>query len=216
MLITYNGHSEFLLETGNVFRILTDPYDSHVGYKMTDEKADCVLVSHQHADHNYVAKVKGEPVVVSTPGVYSVGPGVTVTAIESDHDDVMGSQRGKTLLFVVEAEGLRVAHLGDLGRNLNENEIKALGRIDILMIPVGGFFTIYALTAREIVRKLNPNVVIPMHYRTSVNASWPIDDVKKFMGAMDALEVQPMPLVRITAGDLRQQPPVCLLQPKNL
>ncbi len=216
MLITYHAHSQFLLETGNVFRILTDPYDAHTGYDMQKTEADLVLVSHAHGDHAYTDKVTGSPRVIREAGVYGVGPGVTVTAIESDHDDAGGEKRGKTLLFLIEAEGLRVAHLGDLGRTLNEEELSALGRVDVLLVPVGGFFTVDAKQAAYTARALSAHTVIPMHYKTRANASWPIADETAFLALMEAEDAPRMPLIRVTRADLSEQPRVCVLEPRCL
>lgn len=216
MLITYHGHSQFLLESGNVFRILTDPYDAHVGYSMRDEAVDLVLISHKHGDHSFEEKLTSPHRTIREAGEYSVAPGVNVTAIESDHDDEGGSKRGKTLLFVVEAEGLRVVHLGDLGRVLTEEEVARLGRVDVLMVPVGGFFTLDAAAAAKVAEQLQARVVIPMHYKTAANAEWPIADEKAFLALRDAQDAQAMPLVRITAGDLAEQPALCLLTPRLL
>ncbi|MBR6184650.1 MAG: MBL fold metallo-hydrolase [Clostridia bacterium] len=211
MLITYHGHSEFYLEGADGFALLTDPYDGHVGYPMLRCRADAVTVSHGHGDHNYVQKAYGAPAIIDGAGEWRIAPEVTVTAIPSVHDDANGEKRGKNLLMKIEMEGLALAHLGDQGIRLTPEQVKALGRIDILMLPVGGFFTVDAKTAREIVAQVNPRVVIPMHYKTSVNADWPISDETEFLRLMGAEGVSPLPLLRVTKGDLSEQPALALL-----
>lgn len=211
MLITHMGHSEFLLQIGKT-AILTDPFDDHVGYRMQSPAADVVLVSHSHGDHSCVQKVAGEPVVVTAPGVHSVAPGVTVTGIASVHDQEGGAKRGPNVIYVIEAEGLRVAHLGDQGCLLTAEQIARLGRVDVLLVPVGGFFTIDAAEAYETVKALSPAVTIPMHYKTAVNAAWPIQDESEFLRLMQAENCPRMPQIRITAGDLSQQPRCAVLR----
>ena len=212
MLITYHGHSEFYLECANGFTLLTDPYDDHVGYPMISCPADAVTVSHGHGDHNYVQKVLGAPAIIDSAGEWHPAPEVKITAIPSVHDDANGAKRGKNLLMKIEMEGLTLAHLGDQGILLTQAQLDALGKIDVLMLPVGGFYTIDAAAARKIVDQVNPRVVIPMHYKTKVNASWPISDEKEFLRLMGAGNLSPLPLLRVTQGDLSEQPRLAVLE----
>ena len=214
MLITYHGHSEFLLESANGFSILTDPYDASVGYTMKEYRADAVTVSHAHGDHNAVEKAKGGAAIVDGPGCFPLSPEVTVTAIPGFHDAKEGRERGSNLIMKIEMDGLTLAHLGDAGTELTKEQLDALGGVDILMLPVGGFFTIDAETARRVVEQVKPRVVIPMHYKTAVNAGWPIADEKKFLRLMGAENVQAMPLLRVTKGDLSEQPRLALMEIK--
>lgn len=216
MLITWHGHSEFYLERADGFSLLTDPFDAHVGYPMHSYKADAVTVSHGHGDHNFVEKAEGNPAIIDQAGEWQIDPDVKVTAIPSFHDDVQGEKRGKNLIIKIEMEGLTLAHLGDLGVSLDEDQIRALGEIDILMIPVGGFYTIDAQTARQAVHALQPKMVIPMHFKNQgINEDWPISDGKDFLALMGAGNVEPMPILRVTKEDLSQQPPLALLKWKE-
>jgi len=215
MLITYHGHSEFYLECANGFALLTDPYDSHVGYPMGAYRADAVTVTHGHGDHNYTAKALGAPAIIDSAGEWYPAPDVKITAIPSVHDDAGGAKRGPNLLMKIEMEGLTLAHLGDQGVELTEEQRRALGRVDVLMLPIGGFFTIDAKTAFRIVQAVKPRVVIPMHYKTAANADWPIADETEFLRLMNAPEAQPMPLLRITRQDLSEQPALALMQPRT-
>lgn len=213
MLIRYRGHAEFLLQSGQT-RMLTDPYDDHVGYRTENTEADFVTVSHGHGDHAYTQKVTGDPVIVNRTGTCCPAPGVTLTGIESVHDDKDGTLRGQNIIFVAEWEDLRIVHLGDQGTALTEEQLGLIGTPDILFIPVGGFFTIDGGQAAAIVRQLKPRITIPMHYKTKVNASWPIGDESAFLQAMGVKDIQSMPLIRVTKGDISCQPGVVLLTPE--
>ena len=215
MLITYHGHSEFYLEGANGFALLTDPYDAHVGYPMGEYRCDAVTVSHGHGDHNFTRKASGAPAIIDSAGEWHPAPEVKVTAIPSVHDDANGAKRGKNLIMKIEMEGLALVHLGDQGAPLTGGQIAALGRVDVLMIPVGGFYTIDAKTAFETVRALRPRVTIPMHYKTAVNAGWPISDEKEFLRLMGAEGLSPMPLLRVTKQDLSEQPALALMQART-
>jgi len=212
MLIEHIGHAEFLLTLESGFRIVTDPYDASTGYPVRVLEADGVLVSHHHHDHDAVENVSGAPQVIDYAGLHTFAPGLTVTGIRADHDDAGGAKRGNTLLFLLEAEELRLAHLGDLGCLLSPEQLEALGRVDILMIPVGGFYTIDAAQAMEVIRQVDPRIVIPMHYRTRYNADWPIAPAEDFLRLWDPAQVlSGGQALRVTRGDLDCHPKVVLL-----
>lgn len=210
MLIEWNGHSEFLLESAGGYRILTDPFDARTGYPMCRPGADAVVVSHAHGDHSFVEKAVGNPVVLNAPGHTELGDGITADAVEADHDAQGGAQRGKTLLTRIRMDGLTIAHLGDLGCPLNEEQKAFLAGTDILMIPVGGFFTIDGRTAADTVRALAPRVVLPMHYKTKWNESWPISGPEPFFEALGLPVPGRVPLLRVTAEDIVCQPAAVL------
>ena len=212
MLITYHGHSEFYLECANGFCLLTDPYDDHVGYPMGTYRADAVTVTHGHGDHSFIQKATGAPAIIDSAGEWHPAPEVKITAIPSVHDDANGEKRGKNLIMKMEMEGLTLVHLGDQGAPLTQEQMAALGKIDVLMIPVGGFYTIDAATARDTVKALSPRITIPMHYKTEVNGGWPISDEKEFLRLLGASDTVPMPLLRVTKGDLSEQPALAQLQ----
>ncbi len=212
MLITYHGHSEFYLEGANGFALLTDPFDAHVGYPMGMYRADAVTVTHGHGDHNYTAKATGTPAIIDQAGEWYPALEVKITAIPSVHDDAGGTKRGSNLIMKIEMEGLTLVHLGDQGAPLTDDQIRAIGRPDLLMIPIGGFYTIDSPTAFAMVKALNPRVVIPMHYKTAVNAGWPISDEKEFLRLMGAEGLSSMPLLRVTKQDLSEQPALALMQ----
>lgn len=169
MDITYLGHSCFKLKgkaefTGQSVSVLFDPFDSSfVGLPLAKTEADIVIVSHQHPDHNCVAKIGPGYFLIDQPGEYEI-QGVSVLGYLVDHDQEKGEKRGKSNIFVVEMEGYRIAHLGDLGRPLTDHELSEMGVIDALFLPVGGDCTLNIKDARELVNKVSPYAVIPMHY----------------------------------------------------
>lgn len=215
MIISCIGHAKFLIELENGLRIVTDPYDATCGYPVTEISADVVLVSHGHHDHSAVDTVRGVETVIDAAGTYALPEVVTIRAVEADHDDAGGSKRGKTLLFCIEAEGLRVMHLGDLGHVPTEAQLAALGSADVLMIPVGGFYTIDAPTAVAVAGLLNARVVLPMHYKTSANADWPIAGIEAYTALCDE-PVEFLDLLRVARGDLSCQPASAVLKPTSL
>ena len=212
MIITCIGHAMFLLELSNGMRIVTDPVDTSSGYPVQPVACDAVLVSHGHHDHCAMEAVRGASSVIDTAGEYTLSPDVSVSAVQAFHDDVRGAKRGKTLLFIIEAEGLRVAHLGDLGHIPEKDQLDALKNIDVLLTPVGGVYTINAEQAKATADLVKPSVILPMHYRTDKNADWPISPVTDFTILFSKEDVREQKLIRITAGDLMCQPKVCVLE----
>lgn len=162
--ITYIAHSSFLIETNSGVKILTDPYDASVGYKLFNIEADIVTTSHKHFDHAYLGALKGNYVLVDKPQEYNI-KGVKVRGIKTFHDNEHGKKRGENIVFVIEDE-FKIAHLGDLGHELEKKQIDEIGSIDILLVPVGGVFTIDAKSAYNVVKSLSPKIIIPMHYKT--------------------------------------------------
>lgn len=163
MEITYLGHSSFKIKTKTAM-VVTDPFDSKmVGLKYSGADADIVTVSHAHSDHSAVDKVSGVKKVVEGPGEYEIS-GVSIIGYPSFHDNEKGALRGKNTVYVIEAEGLKIVHLGDLGHQLSEDLVNEMGDVDVLMIPVGGGYTIGPRESSEIVSKVEPFFVVPMHY----------------------------------------------------
>ncbi len=185
MKITWLAHSCFMVENGAGVRLLTDPYSEGTGYGVKRVMADIVTTSHQHLDHANLSMVEGsegEYTLINTTGSFSV-QGFEITGIATKHDSEGGAKRGDNIVYVIECDGLRLCHLGDLGHRLNEEQIKAIGKVDFLMIPVGGVFTIDAKMARHVVADLNPMIVMPMHYKADV-CKFPIEDEQQFLDLM--------------------------------
>jgi L-ascorbate metabolism protein UlaG (beta-lactamase superfamily) len=169
MEIKYLGHSSFRFKTGAV-AIVTDPFNpTMVGLPFPKTQADIVTISHHHEDHDFVEKIEGtekrpQPLVFDAPGEYEASD-VGVVGTSTYHDNVEGKERGKNTIFVFQIEGLLIAHLGDLGHDLSEKQIEDLGPVDILIIPVGGTFTIDADRAAKLTHAIGPSIVIPMHFK---------------------------------------------------
>lgn len=214
MIITCIAHSMFLIELDNGLRIVTDPVGADSGYPVEPVKADAVLVSHQHHDHCTMGSVLGSPAVIDSVTDGATFPGCGIRAVHAWHDDAEGAKRGSTLLFLIEAEGLRVVHLGDLGTLPNKEQIAVLSPCDVLMTPVGGWFTIDAAAAAQTERLLGAHVVLPMHYKTEHSADWPISGPEAFTARYPAEQVSRQPLLRVTSEDLSCQKHVVLLQPQ--
>ncbi len=185
MEITWHGQSCFTLK-GNKITVVTDPY-GEIGLKLPQLKADILSVSHDHASHNNVAAVEGEPRVFDWPGEYEAG-GVMMTALEcfhfkkSEEADEKVATRGKSLIFFFELDGIRVCHLGDLGHKLTDDMVEAIGDIDILLIPVGGGTTIDHKTAHQVIEQIDPRIVVPMHYKISGLKTEPeLQDIEPFL-----------------------------------
>lgn len=164
MDITYLGHSSFKIKT-KTGSVVTDPFDAKTtGLKFSGAEGEIVTVSHAHSDHNASDKITGVKKIVDGPGEYEIS-GVTIMGFPTFHDNKKGEERGKNTIFVIEAEGLRLVHLGDIGHQLSDDLIEEIGDVDVLMIPVGGVFTIGPKEAIEIISKVEPYFVIPMHYK---------------------------------------------------
>lgn len=210
MRIRWLGHSAFLLTASNGTRIVTDPYkpDRGITYGPITDRADFVTVSHDHFDHNDVAGVPGKPAVIRSSGSHKAGE-VHITGFECFHDDKRGAQRGKNVIFVFEDAGLRVAHLGDLGHVPTE-QAKTIGRVDVALIPVGGFYTIDPMGAHTTTELLGARVVIPMHYKTR-KSSLPIVGVEEFTrGHANVKRLGTE--VEVSAGKLPPTPEIWVLE----
>ena len=187
MKIRYLGHSCFLLTESTGTRILTDPYGD-VGFKLPRVEADVVSVSHGHYDHNNVKGVGGKPIVLDKEGQYEVG-GVEIIAVKSYHDNANGEERGENLIFKFRLDGIEVCHLGDLGEECSSSLIEMLLPVHVLLIPVGGKYTIDAEQAKEYVDRIMPSIVIPMHYK-SKGLSLDIDKPDAFLSEFEEEDVE--------------------------
>ena len=166
MNIKWIAHACFKLTLDSGKTILFDPFDESIGYKMEDEKTDYLFISHNHYDHNCRDHIIGEYQVFDTPGKFELEEGISAQGFETYHDDEQGAKRGKNICFKIEAEGLSILHMGDIGCVPDDRFFDEIGPVDILMIPVGGFYTVDAETAIEITKKIDPNIILPMHYKT--------------------------------------------------
>lgn len=217
MKIKYFGHASFLVTTDNGTRIITDPYepgsfDGAVMYRPIGEEADIVLVSHGHPDHNHTASVGGNPQVVDESGANNV-KGIPILGVPTYHDTSGGSERGSNIIFRFEADGLVLCHLGDIGHTLDDETTRQLKPVDILMMPVGGFFTIGSSEADSLINSLMPGLVIPMHFKTE-GVDFPIAPVNDFLSGRKEVLWEEGSEIDVTAGNLPEG--VMVLNPANL
>jgi L-ascorbate metabolism protein UlaG (beta-lactamase superfamily) len=189
MMISYLGQSCFKLQDKlgpEGVTLVTDPFGKDLGLKVPNFEADIVIISHDHSDHNNAGALRGTPFVIDMPGEYDV-KGVMVQGIDTFHDNKKGEERGKNIVYRIEMDDLTIVHLGDLGHVLTDEQLEQLDGVDILMIPVGGKYTIDAKAAVEVIGQLEPRIVIPMHYKMDGSKA-DLDSVEKFV---KELGVQP-------------------------
>ncbi len=185
MIITWLGQSCFKIQdkigTDGV-TIVTDPFDKKYGLKVPNFEADIVTVSHNHEDHNNVKALRGAPFVITTAGEYDI-KSIMVEGVEAYHDEKQGAERGKNIIYRIEIDDITIVHLGDLGHVLDDKQLEKLVGADILLIPVGGKYTIDAKKAVEVVSQVEPRMVIPMHYKIP-GLKLDIEGVEKFVKEM--------------------------------
>jgi len=179
MKVKWLGHACFMITSDAGIKIITDPYErsGDLTYGEIKESADIVTVSHEHFDHNNVSAVRGNPEIARGT---KKAKGIEFRGIATYHDDTGGKLRGNNTIFCFEVDGISVCHLGDLGHQLSDRQVAELGKVDILLIPVGGFYTIDAKVASEVCNRLTPGVIIPMHYKTD-KCGLPIAGVDEFL-----------------------------------
>jgi L-ascorbate metabolism protein UlaG (beta-lactamase superfamily) len=211
MKIKYLAHAAFLIQSDSGTRIVTDPYATSPGLKHGEikETADIVTISHEHGDHNNAVAVRGNPKVVRASGEVK---GIKIRAVATAHDDKGGSQRGKNNIFCFEVDGVNICHAGDLGHTLTNEQVKAIGKADVLMIPVGGFFTIDAKTATKVGEQLKPKVIIPMHYKTD-KLDFPIAGVDEFIKGKSNVTRVNGSEIELKAGTLPAATQIMVLKP---
>lgn len=184
MNIQYYGHSCFKIITKPAGRgqeevtLFLDPFDKSIGLRPPQGQADIVLVSHSHHDHSNAGALKGDFTLIDNPGEYSLR-GINILGIHSYHDPSQGSLRGSNTIFLIESEDMKICHLGDLGCDLTQKQLEGIDGVDVLMVPIGGNYTIDAKKAIELIKKIEPSVIIPMHYKVK-GLTVDIADEKQF------------------------------------
>lgn len=209
--LQYLGHAAFLLQVGGT-RFLLDPFDPNSGYGKLDLEADYITISHEHMDHNYIAAAPmGKPIRGLSPdglGWEDVSlslTGVNIFTVPAYHDNAAGKLRGRNAIFVFDTGNMRFVHLGDLGHQLSPEQADKLIPVDVLLVPVGGHFTLDAQEAWQLVEVLQPAVVIPMHYRTEATRNWPIAPLDEFVKGRENMRKDKEAVVKISKGALPQE-----------
>jgi L-ascorbate metabolism protein UlaG (beta-lactamase superfamily) len=218
MRIKWLGHSCFLITSASGATLLTDPYDTGAYpdtllYRPIDESPDVVTASHGHADHGNIEAVGGTPLIVTTAEPREA-EGFGIRGVETCHDTEAGALRGGNTVFIFTVDGASVCHLGDLGHELDPEQTARIGAVDILLIPVGGFFTIDAATATRVWQQLNPRVAIPMHFRNE-KCLFDIDGVDAFLAGKKDVVQAGASEVTLDPGDLPPGPRIIVLDPAN-
>jgi L-ascorbate metabolism protein UlaG (beta-lactamase superfamily) len=211
MKIKWLGHASFVITSDTGTKIITDPYETggDLSYGQIKESADIVTVSHDHTDHNNVSAIGGNPKVVR--GAASI-KGIEFEGIPAYHDDAGGRRRGKNTILCFELDGMRLCHLGDLGHQLSDSQVAELGTVDILLIPVGGFYTIDAKVATQLCDRLKPKVIIPMHYKTA-KCAYPITGVEEFLKGKKGVSKLNTSQVEFRQGELPTTTQIVVLNP---
>ena len=209
------GHSSFLITTVAGTRIVTDPvnselYDESLRYARFDEPADIVTISHEHRDHVGAQVVQGNPIIIQGNGKF-MAEEVEFLGVETFHDSTHGADRGRNTVFVMSVDGLRVAHMGDLGHVLSGDQAAEIGAVDVALIPVGGYYTIDAAQATKVAEQVEASIIIPMHYRTD-KCAFSIAGVDEFLsGKPNALRSCGSE-IDVTRASLPSEPTVVALE----
>lgn len=216
MKVEYLGHSCFHVRDDLGVTAMVDPYDGRVGYKLPSRRAKYTLITHDHLDHANIAAVNGATRIISGSGSHGGGDGFSVRAVLACHDAVGGRERGMVNMMRFEMDGVRVAHLSDLGHLLDNAQIAALKPVDVVMVPVGGApYTIDGTTARKVVAQLDPRVAIPMHYMTAMThrVDFPISGVEPFLEGYRHVETVRAGVIELTPKTLPAHFTVYVLTP---
>jgi L-ascorbate metabolism protein UlaG (beta-lactamase superfamily) len=214
MKIKWYGHAAFKITTGGGIRVIIDPYQSGafggaLSYGKITEEADIVLTSHNHDDHNYTEDIKGRFKHFNREGVYNE-KGIAIEAFPCHHDASEGEERGNNLIFTIEADGLRVAHMGDLGHILTRDARERIGKVDVMLLPVGGFYTINADEAGIVMNDVKPKVTVPMHYKTA-KCEFPITGVEDFIAGKKGIKMVKAFEIELKRANLPREPEIIVM-----
>jgi len=217
MEITYIGHSCFKIKDKTISLVI-DPYNPKIGYKLPKLSSDVVLVTHDHFDHNYIEGVSDYRLLVDGPGEYEVG-GCFIYGKSVDHDEKNGEERGKVTMYLITIDDFNILHLGDLGRELTQEDMERIPSVDVLMIPVGNKYTIDEKTAVKVISALEPSYVIPMHYNTpdltGIEGLSGVEEFLEEMGVGDDVKKDLDKLVLNSQTDLDGETQVVVLKPAH-
>lgn len=212
MDVTWLGHGCFRLRGRNA-AVVTDPYPPSIGLKLSRMDANLVTVSHDHEDHNFTQVVRDGAYEVHGPGEYEIA-GVSVIGVPTYHDSEKGAKQGRNTVYLIEMDEVRICHLGDLGHKLDDAEAEAVSAPDVLLVPVGGRTTMNGEQAAEVVRQLEPRVVIPMHYAIP-GLKLQLDPVDRFLKEMGVTAAEPQPKLSVQRSSVSEyETKVVVLEPK--
>jgi L-ascorbate metabolism protein UlaG (beta-lactamase superfamily) len=215
MKIKWYGHAAFLITSDQGTKIIIDPYEpgafgGQLSYGKIRDQVDLVLTSHDHADHNYTKDLPGTPQIVKGSGS-KTAKGISIKGISTFHDPSKGSERGANTIFTFKIDNVQLCHLGDLGHLLSDKELAEIGPVDILLIPVGGFFTIDPNEATRVAEQIKPKILIPMHFKTA-KCGFPIAPVEDFLKGKSNSKRPKTSEVTIDKATLPQQMEIVVLE----
>ena len=210
MELTWHGLSCFRMRERGMATVVTDPYSPNLGLPPLKLKADLVTVSHDAPGHNFVKGIKGQRLVIQGPGEFEVG-NVFVTGITMAPQEQRKNGAGPNTLYLFDFDGLTVAHLGDLSYVPSQSQIEDLGTVDVALVPVGGGGALAPGEAAEIIRLIEPSIVIPMHYKTGAE-TLKLGSVSRFLSEMGLSKLQPQPDLKVTKSALSDSTQVLLLE----
>jgi L-ascorbate metabolism protein UlaG (beta-lactamase superfamily) len=219
MKLKYLAHAAFLFTANKGAKILTDPYEPEgfngaIGYSPITEAVDAITISHAHADHNYIAPHYQQAKIFNQTGKYEFND-IEILGIKTFHDTKQGKERGENIIFVLKINEIVICHLGDLGHTLNNDTLQAIGKIDVLLIPVGGIFTIDSVTATSVMQSLAPKICIPMHYKTKKLAT-NLASVDDFIRNKTNVKMVQTSEMKLNKDNLTQTPEIWVLTPAKL
>lgn len=215
MKIKWYGHAAFLITSDQGKKIIIDPYEpgafgGQLSYDKIGDQADIVLISHDHADHNHTKGLPGNPQILKGSGSKTI-KGIPIKGIPTYHDPSKGSERGSNTVFALRVDEINLCHLGDLGHILTDREVSEIGQVDILLIPVGGFYTINPEEATQVADQIKPKVVIPMHFKTS-KCGFPIASVEDFLKGKSNAKRSGVSEMSFNQASLPLQPEIIVLE----
>ena len=218
MIIRWLGHSCFRITSAEGKILLTDPYDTDAYpgvllYEPLDEAPDVVTLSHRHADHANTTIIKGLPEIVDARATQVVAD-FSIRGISTYHDNQDGDARGDNTIYRIIVDQVSVCHLGDLGHELNQARVEQIGEVDVLLVPVGGYFTIDAEQATRVMEQLRPAITIPMHYRND-KCRFDIATVDPFLAGKPEVEMASGSDIEIKKENLPASPKIVVLKPHN-
>jgi len=213
--VTWYGQSFIVIESSAGKRVAIDPFDrSFLNYPIPkDITADILLVTHEHKDHNNVAAIGGNPLIVRSEGGIGTHTkdGITIVGTATFHDEHQGKDRGRNTVYTFTIDGVRFCHLGDLGQVLSSEQVKSVGKVDVLFVPVGGYFTLDPSKVDQVISVLSPRIVVPIHYKTSYTPNLPIASVDVFLKGRKSVKQLGSSTFEITKEDLPQKQEIWVL-----
>ncbi|MGD9107816.1 MAG: MBL fold metallo-hydrolase [Gammaproteobacteria bacterium] len=215
MKLKFLAHAAFLLTSDRDTKILIDPYepggfDGAINYQPINESVDAIVISHQHADHNYIAPHHQNATVFDQVGEFEFND-IKILGFHSYHDDEKGKKRGENIIFVIKIDDVTICHLGDLGHKLSVADAELIGEIDILLVPVGGVYTIDAETATEVMHTLKPKVCIPMHYKSD-KITIDLAPVNDFLADKNNVKMLQQAEIELEYNNLPHEPEIWVLE----